>query len=126
MSAAARSILVYAIYLLAQGVTLLTIPNVALGLFGLPAATDVWVRVVGMTMTFFGIYYVVAARNDYRVFFQVSVATRLAVPVVFLAFIIAGDAAWNLLLFVPLDILFAAWTWAALRRDEPVLRPSAA
>ena len=126
MSPAARSILVYSIYLFGQGLTLLIAPNIALRLFGLPETSEVWVRIVGMTVFFFAIYYVVAARNEFRPFFAVSVATRLSVVAFFLAFIAAGFAAWNILLFTPIDIAFAAWTWLALRGSPQVARESAA
>ena len=83
MSSAARSILVYSVYLLGQGVVLLAVPNIALRIFGLPETSEVWVRIVGMTVLFFSIYYAVAARYDFRPFFRVSVATRLSVPLIF-------------------------------------------
>ena len=73
MSSAARSIFAYSIYLFGLGGTLLLAPNVPLPIFGLPPATEVWVRVVGMTVVFFAIYYLVAARNEFRPFFGVSV-----------------------------------------------------
>jgi len=120
MSSAARSILVYSVYLLGQGVVLLAVPNVALRIFGLPETSEVWVRIVGMTVLFFSIYYAVAARYDFRPFFQASVATRLSVPLIFGVFIVAGFASWNILLFTPIDIVFAAWTWVALRSAPPV------
>ena len=117
MSPAAISILVYAIYLLGQGIALLLIPNVVLPFVGLPEASDVWVRVVGMTVVFFAIYYFVAARYELRPFFVISVFTRLSVPVVFATFAAAQLSSWNLLLLTPADLLFAAWTWLALRRS---------
>ena len=120
MSSAARSIFVYSVYLLGQGIVLLALPNVALRIFGLPETSEVWVRIVGMTVLFFSIYYAVAARHDFRPFFQVSVATRLSVPLIFGALILAGLATWNILLFTPVDIVFAVWTWLALRSPEPV------
>src|ERR1700704_1154285 len=111
MSPAARSIYAYSIYLLAQGLTLLVVPNLALSIFGLPEAVGVWVRIVGMTVLFFSMYYFLAARYEFRPFFALSIATRLSVPFIFTAFIAAGLAPWNLLLFTPFDVLFAAWTW---------------
>jgi hypothetical protein len=117
MSRAARSILVYSIYVFGLGVTLLVAPNIPLPLFGLPQATEVWIRVAGMTVLFLSIFYFVAARNEYRQIFVVSVPIRLAVPVFFAAFALAGYATWNLLLFTPLDIAFAVWTWLELRRE---------
>ena len=117
MSAAAISIAAYAVYLFGQGATLLLIPNTILPILGLPPAADHWVRIVGMTVVFFGIYYVLAARYEWRPFFVATVATRLAVPVVFAALVAANQAPAALLLLTPADILFAAWTWLALRRS---------
>ena len=115
MSPAARSILVYSIYLFGLGGTLLVAPNVPLPLFGLAQATEVWIRILGMTVVFFGLSYLIAARYEFRPFFVSSVVTRLLVPVVFASFVAAGFAPWNLLLFTPPDLLFAAWTFIALR-----------
>ena len=49
-SRAATSIFVYSFYLIVQGVLLPVIPNVALGLFGLPSTQEVWVRVLGYSL----------------------------------------------------------------------------
>lgn len=117
MSPAARSIFVYAIYVFGLGATLLLVPNIPLPIFGLPQASEVWIRVAGMTVIFLSIFYFVAARNEYRATFEVSVWIRFAVPVFFAAFIVAGFSPWNLILFTPLDVLFAIWTLVSLRRS---------
>jgi hypothetical protein len=116
MTPAARSMLVYSIYSFGLGATLLLIPNVPLPLFGLPQATEVWIRVAGMTVIFLATFFYIAARNDYREIIAASVATRIAVPFVFGALALAGYTSWNILLFTPLDVLFALWTWSSLRR----------
>jgi hypothetical protein len=115
MSSAARSILVYSIYVFGLGATLMLIPNVPLPLFGLPETTEVWVHVAGMTVIFLSIFYFVAARNELRPLFVVSVPIRFAVPIFFAGFVLAGLAPWNLILFTPLDVAFAIWTLVALR-----------
>jgi hypothetical protein len=117
MSAAARSILVYSIYVFGLGATLLLIPNVPLPIFGLPEAKDVWIRVAGMTVIFLSIFYSIAARNEYRATFVASVPIRFAVVGFFAAFAATGLTSWNILLFTPLDVLFAIWTWWALRQS---------
>lgn len=125
MSPAARSIQVYSVYLFGLGAALLLVPNIPLPIFGLAEAHEVWIRVLGMTVIFFSLFYFVAARNEYRELFRASVATRLAVPVVFVGFILAGFAPWNLILFTPPDVLFATWTWLSLRRS-PQAAPASA
>ena len=116
MSRAARTILVYSIYVFGLGATLLLVPNIPLPLFGLPQATEVWIRVAGMTVAFLSIFYFLAARNEVRPLFVASVPIRFAVPFIFGAFVVAGFAPWNLLLFTPLDVSFAVWTLIELRR----------
>ena len=115
MSAAARSILVYSIYVFGLGATLLLVPNVPLPLVGLPQAGEVWIRVAGMTVLFLSIFYFIAARNEYREIFVASVPIRFAVVGFFAAFAAAGFVAWNILLLTPLDVVFALWTWSSLR-----------
>jgi hypothetical protein len=115
MTPAARSILVYSIYVFGLGATLLLIPNVPLPIVGLPQAGDVWIRVAGMTVVFLSILYFTAARNEYREIFVASVPIRFAVVAFFAAFAATGLVAWNILLLTPLDIVFAVWTWMSLR-----------
>src|SRR5436190_9484513 len=122
MSGASKSLLVYSIYTLGLGLTLLLVPNIPLPIFGLPEAHEVWIRVAGMTVVFLSIFYFIAARNDFRPFFVASVPIRLAVPFFFAAFVIAGYAPWNLILFTPLDVAFAVWTLVELRRSSETAR----
>jgi hypothetical protein len=115
MTAAARSILVYSIYVFALGATLLLVPNLPLPIVGLPQAGEVWIRVAGMTVIFLSIFYFLAARNEYREIFVASVPIRFAVVAFFAAFALAGYTSWNILLLTPFDVLFAIWTWTSLR-----------
>ena len=117
MTPAARSMLVYSIYVFGLGATLLLIPNVPLPLVGLPQAAEVWIRVAGMTVLFLSILYFIAARNEYHEIFVASVPIRFAVVAFFGAFAAAGFTTWNLLLLTPLDIVFAVWTWMSLRSE---------
>ena len=125
MTAAARSVLVYSIYVFGLGATLIFAPGVVLPIFGLAAPTDVWIHVAGMTVIFLGILYFRAAREETRWIFESSVALRYAVPFIFAGFIVAGLAPWNLLLLTPLDVIFATWTLLSLRGEPASLAFSA-
>ena len=116
MTGAARSILVYSIYTLGLGLTLLLVPNLPLPIFGLPEAHEVWIRVAGMTVIFLSIIYFISARNEYTAILRVSVWFRFAVVGFFAAFAALNYASWNILLFTPFDVLFALWTLYELRR----------
>jgi len=116
MSAPARSLFVYSIYVFFLGLTLLLFPNVPLPIVGLPEAHEVWIRVAGMTVIYLSIYFYIAARNDYRQIIVASIPIRFAVVAFFAAFAAAGFVSWNILLLTPLDVLFAIWTWTTLRK----------
>jgi hypothetical protein len=118
MSPAARSVFIYAIYVVGLGATLMLAPNIPLPIFGLPQATEVWIRVAGMTVIFLSIFYFIAALNEYQATIRASVWIRFSVPFIFGAFVVAGFAPWNLILLTPLDVIFAAWTWSALRKSS--------
>ena len=117
MSSAARSLRVFAIYLGLIAIGLLLVPNTVLDLFGPPVTPEVWIRVVGMLTAFLAVYYWVGATSESVSFLMATVMCRLTVPVFFGLFVAAGWVHWQLLLFAPVDILGAAWTWRAIRQQ---------
>ncbi|SRR5258706_6011477 len=118
MSNAAKSILVYGIYLLILSFMLLVIPNIALTIFGLPATNEVWVRVVGMQTLFFSFFYIRASQKEMTDFFRWTVLTRSLVIVIFALFVALGFAKPNFILLAVTDPFFAAWTWFSLRSSN--------
>ena len=65
MSNAAKSIVAYGVYLIAAiGLPFLLIPDLLLPLVGMHTPTDVWIRVLGMSVLFFGVYYIQAGRHE--------------------------------------------------------------
>jgi len=115
MSKPARTILMFGVYLLALGAILVGAPNLLLGVFGIAATQEVWIRVVGMLVLILGAYDVQAARQEWEGFIRMSVPMRLSVIVFFAAFVAAGYVSPRLLLFGAVDFAAAAWTWLALR-----------
>ena len=117
MSKAARSLLVFGIYMLVLGMVLVVLPNVLLALFGLAETQEVWIRVVGMLVIILGCYDVLAARSELLPFFEWSVPLRAIVILFFGVFVWLGYVAPVLLLFGVVDLAAAIWTWVALRVD---------
>jgi hypothetical protein len=115
MSYAAGTIVVFGVYLLLLGVSLILFPNVLLSWFGVPPTIEIWIRVVGMLVLLLGSYYVLAAMSELRPFFQWSVPLRVSVMFFFGVFVLMGLAPSMLLLFGAIDVFGAAWTWFALR-----------
>jgi len=117
MSKTAKSVLVFALYLVGMGLGLVIAPNLVLGTLGFPPVTDVWSRVVGVLALLLAFYYAQAARAELRAFMQWTVYTRVATFVFFAGFVVAGQAGLMLVVLGTLDLVAAAWTAWALRQD---------
>jgi hypothetical protein len=76
MKSAIRSMYAQAAYLLGTGLGLLLAPNFLLGLFGLPPAEEVWIRVLGALALTLLLYYFQMIRQAHRPFFEASVWGR--------------------------------------------------
>lgn len=123
MSKAAKSMTVFAGYLLLLGLVLVLVPNFLLRVFRIAPTGEVWIRVVGMLVLLLAFYYWNAARTELTSFFRWTVIARSSVPLFFLAFVAAGLASPMLILFGVVDLAGALWTALALRRDA---RPTVA
>lgn len=115
MSGAAKSVFVFGIYLVGMGVGLIAMPNLLLGTFGLPATSEVNIRIVGVLSLFIAYYYIQTARCEMTDFFRFTIPTRASLILFFGAFVALGFAPPQLLLLAPLDLLGAIWTALALR-----------
>jgi hypothetical protein len=115
MTPAAKSVLVFGIYLLALGMGLLVAPTAMLALFGRPPATDPWLRVVGLVVIVLGLYYLSAARYGIVAFFRWTTWGRPLAGVALFVMIAAGLLPRFTALLAVLDFAGAAWTAAALR-----------
>lgn len=118
MSNGAKSMLVYGIYYLGAGATLLIIPNVFLGMLGLPPTDEVWIRVIGMLLFLLSFYYILGARNELRVFFKWTVYTRGSVFIFFIAFVLLGFVKPVLILLGVIDLAGAIWTALTLKSSN--------
>ncbi|MCA2978114.1 MAG: hypothetical protein INH41_25420 [Myxococcaceae bacterium] len=112
---AARSVLVFGVYMLGQGAVLMLQPAWLLAPFGLPVPGDAWVRVVGWTLAVLGLYYVQAARAGRADFFRLSAFVRLAQFGFFGALVATGLGQPVLLAFSAVEAASGVWTLLALR-----------
>ncbi|MFC5496937.1 hypothetical protein ACFPOE_05270 [Caenimonas terrae] len=118
MSKSAFSVQAFGVYIIALGLGLVFVPNLLLGLFRMPAANEVWIRVLGVVVMNIGILYVVAARANAVPVFRATVYGRPAVLAWFAAFVLLGLAPPMLLLFGAVEVAGALWTWWALRAEQ--------
>ena len=117
MTAAARSVLAFGIYMLGQGAILMLVPALLLEPFAIPGADSPWVRVVGWALMALGAYYVLAARHEWRAMFRLTVAVRLGQLAFFAALCATTSAPWVLLAFSAVEAAAGVWTALALRAE---------
>ena len=118
MSSPARTIAVFAGYLVLLGITLMVTPNLLLTTFGIPPTSEVWIRIVGVLALILAYYYVQAARKEMMDFFRWTVQARAIVIVFFVAFVFLGWVKPVLVLFGAIDLAGAIWTLMALRSSR--------
>ena len=77
MTPAARSLLVFSVYLLGLAVALILAPNFLLGLFGVPPTQEVWIRVLGLLVGIVGAYYLIMVRRSLSALYMPTVVARV-------------------------------------------------
>ena len=115
MSNSAKSVFANGIYEVILGIPLLVAPNLLLGLFGLPATSEVWIRVVGLLFLLFAYLMIRAAHAELTEFFRWTVHARASIIVFVIAFVALGLVQPILILFGVIDLLSAIWTGLTLR-----------
>lgn len=119
MSKAALSVYMYGLYLLG-GVALpfLIIPHFTIGLFGLSAGDDMWIRFVGLLAGTTGGFYVAAVLTHTTKFFAWTVPARYLSATFMGVMVALGKVGLGLLLFAALDAFTASLTWLVIRADQ--------
>ena len=123
MSKTAFTIKASCCYIIALGLALVLVPNLVMSAMRMPATSDVWIRVLGVTVINIGAFFWVAAQTEAIALFRASVAIRPLVLVWFAAFVALGLVSPMLLVFGVIEAAGALWTWLALRADQRAGQP---
>ena len=121
MSAAAKTIIAFGIYMALTGLALVAVPNTLLGFLHLPLTHEPWIRLLGMFMIIVAFYYYRTAQSEVRGFFQATVYGRTFMGF-FMVWLGLTTIGWVLALFAVGEWIGAGATWLALRsspREEP-------
>ena len=125
MTRAALSVYMYGLYLISSvALPFLIFPHFTLGIFGLSAGDELWVRFTGLLAGVIGGFYIAAVltRNDPVLGW--TVPARYASATFMAAMAALGAAGVGLLVFATLDALTASITWVALRADAEENAPA--
>lgn len=118
MTRAALSVYMYGLYLISGvGLPFLLIPHFALGLFGMSAGDDMWVRFVGVMAGVIGGFYVAAVLTRTHIVFAWSVPARYFSAAFMSVMVVLGKVGLALLMFAALDAITASVTWVAIRAE---------
>lgn len=122
MSKSALSVFIFGLYVIALGIVLIVVPNFLLSLLSLPNTTEVWIRAIGVTLLYLGIFDVLAARNEMTKFFLWSVYLRASAILFTIAFVLLDFVQPPLILIGVVDLMGAIWTGIALRSPKPSMK----
>lgn len=111
-----RAELIFGVYLVILGLSLLAVPETFVDLMQMPEGDPAYVRIVGALAGVIGFYYVTAARDGNRAFIRRSVVARVIAGSALVA-IGTGAGEPTIALFSLPDYASALWTWMALKGD---------
>lgn len=123
MHPATRSIQVFGVYLVLNGLMTALMPSLMAGNMGLPAGADLALRPLGLVLTIFGGFLLASARDQLVPFFRYTVYGRAFAVTMLLIFIGLGALPMTFFGIVAIDGLSALWTAARLR--TPARMPAA-
>jgi hypothetical protein len=116
MTAAARSVFYFGIYLYVVGTTLIFAPNFMLGMLGMPETNEVWIRILGVIVGLLGFYYHRCGSENNISFCRLTVPARVVAFFAFVAFVMLKMASPMLIGFGVVDLAAAIWTFQALKK----------
>lgn len=119
MSKPAKTIYVFAFYMVFEVVILLLSPEPLLKMSGIEARDVMWLRVIAGIVAGLTIYYFVIARREMRELFPVTVYERTTVCAATVFVYAFNHAPFMVLLVGVVDFLGALWTWWAIKNDGP-------
>jgi hypothetical protein len=112
----AKTILIFGVYFLIEGVSIILFGGLFADRLGIPAAAEPMFRVSGLIFVVLGYYYIRAAHAGMTPFFHWTVQMRIAQFGFFLVVVLGLDwFDWPMLIASGIELAGGLWTWWALR-----------
>jgi uncharacterized membrane protein HdeD (DUF308 family) len=118
MTKAAKTVWVFGIYLIMEGLFLILAPSWVLEAIGIPDPESVWRIVIGFVVAILGYYYVRNASENLTPFFGFTVQVRVVQLFFFLWLYFFERATLTLVGFSIIEMLAGVWTWREMRRSQ--------
>lgn len=109
------SLYAQAVYVILTGFQLILVPNMLLGMFGMPATTEVWIKVLGIVILPLSAVYYAISKHGSMAAVKATVISRMFVGLGFTALYFAGQAPLSIILFAGIDIFTAILTLVELK-----------
>lgn len=117
MSKSAKSVFIYGIFLAIYGFMLLMFPNVLLNSLGIESTTEVWIRLAGILLMAFSVYYFLGTKNELIVIIKPTAFIRFTIIFFFTAFVVLNLVSSNIILISVIDFLGGLWTFLMLKKE---------
>ena len=115
MTAASKSLFVFALYVLLLGVGFILAPAAVVGVLRLPALPTGWARLIGILAVVIGIYDLVGAKSESLSYLKASVYVRIGFAGAVTLLVLSREMPVTALPIGAIDLAGAVWTALALR-----------
>ena len=115
MDKSAKTIWLFGIYLIFEGLFLMIAPSWILESIGIPDPESVWRIVVGFVVAVLGYYYIRNAKENLVAFFGFTVQVRIIQFVFFIWLYVFERGTLALVCFSFIEFAAGMWTWRVLK-----------
>ncbi|WP_425390089.1 hypothetical protein [Ekhidna sp.] len=118
MDKPAKTVWVFGIYLVVEGLFLMLAPASILSTIGIPDPESVWRIVLGFVVAVLGYYYIRNAKENLTPFFGFTVQVRIIQFVFFIWLCVFDRGTMALVAFSFVEFAAGMWTWNALKSSQ--------
>ncbi len=117
MSKSAKSVFIYGIFYVFNGLMLLLAPNVLLNSLGIEPTFEVWIRLAGILLSAIAVYYILAAKYELIVIMKATAFIRFSIIFFFTAFVLLQLVSSSIIIISVIDFLGGLWTFLMLKKE---------
>ncbi|MEO9483388.1 MAG: hypothetical protein ABJG47_08090 [Ekhidna sp.] len=119
MNKSAKTVWLFGIYLIIEGLFLMLAPSWILSAIGIPDPESVWRIVLGFVVAVLGYYYIRNAKENLTPFFGFTVQVRIVQLVFFVWLYTFERGTFALIVFSFIEFAAGMWTWHVLKGSSP-------